>query len=65
MRRNGVLLTQEKAERARAVRAEIGRLLREQYEADVRPMSDRLADLIKNIEQCESQPEPASGRDRR
>jgi hypothetical protein len=45
---NGGVLTQQKAERARAVRAEIGRRLREQYGAP--PMPARLAELVSQIE---------------
>jgi hypothetical protein len=55
MRRNGVLLSQEKSERARAVRAEIGRRLREQYGAGALPMPVRLTDLVRQIEQSANQ----------
>ena len=47
MRKNGVLLALEKAERARAVRAAIGRRLKEQYAAGAPPMPARLADLVR------------------
>jgi hypothetical protein len=54
MRRNGVLFFQEAA-RAQQIRAEVGRLLRQHYEAILPPMSDRLAEVIKRMEQSESQ----------
>jgi hypothetical protein len=54
MRRNGVLFSQEAA-RAQQIRAEVGRLLRQHYEAILPPMSDRLAEVIKRMEQSESQ----------
>lgn len=54
MRRNGVLLSREESDRRRQVRAEVGRRLLEQYGADVPPMRDRLADLVRKIEQSAS-----------
>ena len=56
MRKNSVLLRDEEADRMRHVRAEIGRRLREQYGAP--PMSDRLADLVRKIEQSASDDGP-------
>lgn len=50
MHRNGVLLLRENSDCMRRVRAEIGRQLREFYDADARPMSGRLADLVRKIE---------------
>jgi hypothetical protein len=50
MRRNGVLLSRENADRMRQVRAEIGRRLREHYDAGKWPMPDRLADLVRKIQ---------------
>lgn len=58
MRRNGVLLSLQEAERACALRAEIGRRLREQYGAVAPPMPDRLADLVRKIEQSASDDGP-------
>jgi len=55
MPRNGVLISRENAERMRHVRAEIGRRLREQYDVSAGPMSDRLADLVKKLEQSTSE----------
>ena len=54
MRRNGVLLSQE-ATHAQQIRAELGRLLRQHYDTILPPMSDRLANVIKKIEQSKSQ----------
>ena len=54
MRRNGVLFSQEAA-RAQQIRAEVGRLLRQHYDTILPPMSDRLANVIKKMEQSESQ----------
>jgi len=51
MRRNGVLLSREEADHTRQVREEVGRRLREYYNADTPPMPDRLADLVKTLEQ--------------
>lgn len=50
MDRNGVLLSRENADRMQQVRAEIGRRLRERYDAGARPMPRRLADLVKKIQ---------------
>jgi hypothetical protein len=50
MQRNGALLSQEDADHMRQVRAEIGRGLRERYDAGKWPMSDRLADLVRKIQ---------------
>jgi len=50
MRRNGVVLSRENAERMQHVRAEIGRRLRELYDVGGPPMPERLADLIREIE---------------
>jgi hypothetical protein len=49
MRRNTELFSQEKADHARQVRAEIGRGLREEYDAGAWPMPDRLADLLEKL----------------
>jgi hypothetical protein len=38
------------------IRAEIGRLLKQNYDVGLSPMSDHLAEVIKKIEQSESQP---------
>jgi hypothetical protein len=54
MRRSGVLFSQKEA-RAQQIRAEVGPLLRQHYEALLPPMSDRLAEVIKKMEQSESQ----------
>jgi hypothetical protein len=50
MHRNGVLLSRENADRMQQVRAEIGRRLRERYDAGKWPMPDRLADLVRKIQ---------------
>jgi hypothetical protein len=50
MHRNGTLSSLENAEHLQQVRAEIGRRLRECYDADERPMSDRLAGLVRKIQ---------------
>jgi hypothetical protein len=50
MHRSGILLSPENADRMRQVRAEIGRRLRQHYDAGERPMSDRLADLVRKIQ---------------
>ena len=50
MHRNGDLLSREKADHMQRVRAEIGRQLRGYYDAGLRPMPDRLADLLRKIE---------------
>jgi hypothetical protein len=52
MPRNGVLLSREKADRLRHVRKEIGRRLREHYDAGMRQMPDRLAELMKTLERA-------------
>jgi hypothetical protein len=51
---SSVLFSREKAARAQQVRAEIGRLLRQHYEASSPPVSERLAQVIKKMEQSES-----------
>lgn len=61
MRRNGVLLSRAKAGRMQQVRVEIGRALRQHYDADARPMPDRLVDLVRKIGQRESPSERATG----
>jgi hypothetical protein len=43
------------------VRAEIGRRLRERYEASSSPMPDRLADLTKKIELGDPSPSDKAG----
>jgi hypothetical protein len=49
--RNSPLLSQKKADHMKAVRAEIGRKLREQYgTATAQPLPNRLADLLRKIE---------------
>jgi hypothetical protein len=50
MHSNGTLLSQEKADRMQHIRAEIGRRLREHFDAGARPMPERLAELIKKIQ---------------
>ena len=50
MDRNGVLLSRENADRMQQVRAEIGRRLRERYDAGAGPIPERLADLAKKIQ---------------
>jgi hypothetical protein len=50
MRRNGVLLSRENADRMQQVRAEIGRRLKERYDAGVWLLPKRLADLVKKIQ---------------
>jgi hypothetical protein len=50
----GILFSREKAARAQQVRAEIGRLLRQHYDASLPPISERLAEVIKNMEESES-----------
>jgi hypothetical protein len=49
VRRNGVLLSHENAVHRARVLAEIGRGLREGH--DEQPLPDRLADLVRKIEQ--------------
>ena len=46
--------SREEAARAQQVRAEIGRLLRQHYDASLPPISERLAEVIKKLEQSES-----------
>lgn len=46
---NRVLLSREKANRMKQVRAAIGRRLREEYES-VQPLPNRLSDLLRKIE---------------
>jgi hypothetical protein len=48
-------LFSQKEARAQQIRAEVGPLLRQHYEALLPPMSDRLAEVIKKMEQSESQ----------
>jgi hypothetical protein len=50
MGKNSVLSRRENAEGMQQVRAEIGRRLRERYDAGKWPMSDRLADLVRKIQ---------------
>jgi hypothetical protein len=50
----GVLFSREEAARAQQVRAEIGRLLRQHYDASLPPISECLAGVIKKLEQSES-----------
>ena len=52
----GVLFSLEKAARAQQVRAEIGRLLRQHYDASLPPISEHLAEVIKKLEQSEPGP---------
>ena len=53
------MLSQKKTERLGQFRAEIGRLLRKCYAAELSPVPDRLAGLMRRIEQL---PEPNSNR---
>jgi hypothetical protein len=53
MRSSGRLFSPERAARAQQVRAEIGRLLRQHYEASLPPVPDFLAELIEKIKQSE------------
>jgi hypothetical protein len=46
------LFLQEKAARTKEVLASIGRGLREQYNAPLPPLSERLAELVRKIEQA-------------
>jgi hypothetical protein len=55
MRGSGRLFSLKEAARAQQVQAEIGRVLRQHYEASSWPMSDRLAEVIKKMEQPDSQ----------
>lgn len=55
MRRSGVLFSLQRAARVQQVRTEIGRLLRQHYEASSPPMSGRLAEVIKKLQQSTSQ----------
>jgi hypothetical protein len=50
MQRNGALVSRQEMDRMRQVRSEIGRRLREHYDADLRPLPDRLAELVRKIE---------------
>jgi hypothetical protein len=59
VRKNSLLL-RENVEHAHQVRAAIGRLLREQYNV-AQPLPERLADLMKKIEQSSKNPHGASG----
>jgi hypothetical protein len=54
MRRNSAFKLSGTA--GQRIRAEIGRLLKQHYDVDLSPMSDHLAEVIKKIEQSESQP---------
>jgi hypothetical protein len=54
MRSSGRLFSLKEAARARQVQAEIGHLLRQHYEVSSWPMSDRLAEVIKKMEQPEA-----------
>jgi hypothetical protein len=55
MRGSGRSFSLKEAARARQLQAEIGRLLRQHYVASSWPMSDRLAEVIKKMEQPDSQ----------
>jgi hypothetical protein len=55
MRGSGRSFSLKEAPRAQQVQAEIGRLLRQHYEASSSPISDQLAEVIKKIEQPDSQ----------
>ncbi len=50
MRRNGALLSSEKAAHSAQVLASIGRGLREGHDA-AQPLPERFADLVRKIEQ--------------
>lgn len=50
MRRNGVLLPRADADRMKQIRTEIGRRLKEHYDVGKHPMSDRLAEVVRKIE---------------
>jgi hypothetical protein len=56
------LFSLEKAARVQQVRTEIGRLLRQHYEASSPPMSGRLAEVIKRLQQSASQSDLTLGR---
>lgn len=55
MRRNRVFLSRENAAHRARVLAEIGRRLREGYDAE-QPLPDRLADLVRIIDQLPDRP---------
>jgi hypothetical protein len=59
MGRNGV--SPEKTARRREVLASIGRELKAKYPA-TQPLSDRLSELVRKIEQSASESEPAPDR---
>ena len=59
----GVIFSREKAAGAEQVRAEIGRLLRQHYEASSPPTSGRLAEVIKKLQQSTSQSDLALAAD--
>jgi hypothetical protein len=50
MHTTSVRLSRENADRVQQVRVEIGRRLRESYDAAEWPMSDRLEDLVRKIQ---------------
>jgi hypothetical protein len=60
MRRNGGLLSPEKATHRARVLAEIGRGLREGYDA-TQPLPNRLADLVREIDQSTGERQPEQG----
>jgi hypothetical protein len=60
MRRNGVLLSSEKAAHRTQILASIGRGLREGHDA-TQPLPDRLADLVRKIEQSTGERQPEQG----
>jgi hypothetical protein len=59
MGRNSDLFSKESAEHRAEIRAAIGRMLSKTYDVDV-PLTARLADLMRRIEQSPGE----SGRDR-
>ena len=63
MRRSGVLFSLQRAARVQQVRTEIGRLLRQHYEASSPPMSGRLAEVINKLQQSTSQSDLALAAD--
>ncbi len=60
MRRNGALLSSEKAAHSAQVLASIGRGLREGYDA-AQPLPERLADLVRKIEQSTGEGDGGEG----
>ena len=61
MSRKIALFSREKADCMKAVQVELGRRLKEEY-GTAQPLPDRLAGLLRKIEQSisQSQPEPGS-----